>query len=358
MCEHLILSLSLPYSWSSYEGDDGDNACGVEAEDDEYWYMGFTECFRANTAYSLYGVKKGDEDKGCNRNSFINSFFTTAGVETFTQAMQEAGVSFSGDQQGDGGEGEGDNEGGENGDYAGGVSSYCYSEAFEDQEQEDNQNDDEGQDENQDNNGNNGYVHNQKVYEGTTSYGVGCSGKKYVEKTFNGAYCNNKETIEVTNTLQTFNSDIQAAQCVKIYSSNDQEGEDGGGGGDGENNQVDLLYYSSACDVREYPGQCPDPHGKLKTYYRSVDATSMSASSTSKSKRRERVKKAFTWIMLILGILMMITAFCQYNERNGNNDKKGGSVRRSTSSSTNRSTSSAPRKSWWQRLTSTFRRKK
>ena len=55
-----------------------------------FWYMGHTQCFKANVAYSLYGVLKSDSSAGsstaatCNKHTYINSFFTTFGPESFT----------------------------------------------------------------------------------------------------------------------------------------------------------------------------------------------------------------------------------------------------------------------------------
>ena len=60
--------------------------CGAGDGGDEYWYMGRTPCFRAQAAFSLYGIPKDHMDislsgSKCHKATFINSFFTTLGVE-------------------------------------------------------------------------------------------------------------------------------------------------------------------------------------------------------------------------------------------------------------------------------------
>jgi hypothetical protein len=73
----------------------------------EHWYMGCTQCFRANVAYSLYGVKT-DKDapssgSACLSPYYINSFFTTAGIESFGDYVgidyEDAGASSECDSE-------------------------------------------------------------------------------------------------------------------------------------------------------------------------------------------------------------------------------------------------------------------
>ena len=56
------------------------------------WYMSKTENSEANVAYSLYGILAGEEDNGCTSGTFINSFFTSAGLESYLSAFAETGV--------------------------------------------------------------------------------------------------------------------------------------------------------------------------------------------------------------------------------------------------------------------------
>jgi hypothetical protein len=78
-------SLYVEYSgcvWSRYGFGDGCDDVGAANQDDDeqsniaYWYLGSTMCFRANAAYSLYGVLHGDEDLGCHKKRYIKSFFS------------------------------------------------------------------------------------------------------------------------------------------------------------------------------------------------------------------------------------------------------------------------------------------
>ena len=70
-----------------YGGEDSGAFLGCAGQDggDEYWYMGRKGCFRAQAAYSLYGVPHDGFNAGtkCHKTTYINSFFTTLGVEAF-----------------------------------------------------------------------------------------------------------------------------------------------------------------------------------------------------------------------------------------------------------------------------------
>lgn len=222
--------------------------------------MGSTECFRANAAFSLYGILKGKDDKGCGRRTYINSFFTVYGVETFAQAMSDIGVPFQSASDAEN-------------DYPGGVTSQCISE-------EDNNNADDFS-----------ASHNVKSGAGYSSNGLGCYKSSFAMKVFKGSFCDSREEIRVSDKLVSFNSDIQQASCVRIYSADE-----------GENSALDLLQYSSACSIREFPNVCPDPYGKLAAYSRS-DAKAL---ATAASPSREKVKTAFSWILLIAGSILLL----------------------------------------------------
>jgi hypothetical protein len=222
--------------------------------------MGSTECFRANVAWSLYGILNGKEDLGCVRRTFINSFFTTTGVESFTQALYNSGVSFQ------------SNSNAEN-DYLGGATSQCTSQAS-------NNNADDAQ----------SVSHNQKYGTGYSSAGLGCSKNSFVMKRFSGPFCNSKDELKISDKMTNFNADLQKATCVPIYSADGSE-----------SNGLDIMYYSSACSIREFPDSCPDPHGKLARYSRAEANGVLRAANPS----RERLKVAFSWILLILGAALL-----------------------------------------------------
>jgi hypothetical protein len=218
-------------SWSEYgsgqeyyQGDDDEssNGCGGnQGEVDAYWYMGRTQCFRANIAYSLYGVKKGSNNKGaCNQAHYINSFFTTTGIESFGDSI---GLDYS----------------------TAGASSACSYEQIAgdeyDGEQEYNNDDDATNFE---------YM----LYTNYLSYGTGCSSTgEFINATFQGAYCDGYHYVATTDTMNDFNSDLDDLGCLSVYSSSDNI-----------NTASNLLAYSSSCSLIEYPTRCPDPHG-IKT---------------------------------------------------------------------------------------------
>jgi hypothetical protein len=62
--------------------------CGNQASSCDQWWGGMQPCYGANVAYSLYGILPGDNfmTSPCNRHTFINSFFTRDGLDSFAQA--------------------------------------------------------------------------------------------------------------------------------------------------------------------------------------------------------------------------------------------------------------------------------
>jgi hypothetical protein len=70
------------------DGGDG-QSCGNKSNSCEEWWMGMGSCYGANVAYSLYGILPGDAASTfnpCNRGTFINSFFTMDGLQSFVKA--------------------------------------------------------------------------------------------------------------------------------------------------------------------------------------------------------------------------------------------------------------------------------
>jgi len=314
-------------AWSSY-ADGCDVEGGEDAED--LWYLGLTECYRANVAYSLYGVKTGEKDKGCTKATFINSFFTTSGIETFTAYMAAAGVSFT--------ETDDENQ----------VTSDCnVVEAEEGNEEGENNN----------NNNNNYATNNRKIYSSDTSYGVGCVGNSFALKQYQGIYCDERTEPTVTDTMSTFNSEISQAKCVVIYDASSSSANEGGEdeGGD-QQDGVGLLQYSEPCDIRNFPNKCPDPYGKLKREAR-ANAHTVAAEEHS---RRVKTKKAFSWIFLIFGIILLVAAAWAYyrkqqaqrdaDERAAAGQKKKMFRRSSNSKKASTSTTTAEKTGFWGKL--------
>jgi hypothetical protein len=218
-------------SWSEYgngdnyqgDGDGQANGCGGDGGD-EYWYMGRTQCFRANVAFSLYGIKQGRENFGaCHKAHYINSFFTTNGIESFGDTL---GIDYA----------------------TSAASSECVV--------SDNDNGDQDQgDQN----------HNEQLYSNSQSYSTGCSSDgQFIMATFQGAYCDGLHYIETTDTMSDLNSNLDNLGCLSVYSSSD-----------GTDTISELLSYSASCSVMEYPTRCPDPHGTkakrdMKLYNKSL----------------------------------------------------------------------------------------
>jgi hypothetical protein len=243
--------------------------------------MGYTHCFRANAAYSLYGVLKGNNDNGCTSGTYINSFFTNYGVDAFEPVMEAAGV-FS--------EGNGDSytaecqEGGNNdagndadgGGYGGGTS----------------------------------YA-NKGDNMGSTSYGMSCNSNQFVTKKFRGRYCDGKDAMEVTNLLESFNEAIEQVECVQVYSgSNDANNGD-------DDIASELLTSSKACSLREYPSQCPDPYGKLLRYTRALECSTGTICILTRPDAR--LSRDISSVVLLVSGLGMIGAalFCKWHRKKG-----------------------------------------
>jgi hypothetical protein len=217
------------------------------ADENDYWYMGATPNFAANVAYSLYGALEGESFAGCSADTFINSFTTNQGFETFASSIYYAGAVST--------------------DYSQSYSSQCQ--------------------------GGSGIVCDY-------NYGFGYA-------TFSTSTCDPSYATSVQDNLSYMNSAFESAQCVKIYDSSDynngnrklkeskteeSEVEDtakdrkldqanyGGYGGEygynGYNNYynyygtaLSLLYYSNACFIQNYwaiDSGCPDPYGVLEEY--------------------------------------------------------------------------------------------
>lgn len=197
--------------WSEYgSGEDqssaGESGCGGDGTTDA-WYLGRTQCFRANVAYSLYGVKKGQSsDSPCSSSQYINSFFTTGGIESF-----------------------GDNVGVDYTSY--GVSTKCNATLNQANEDDNHQ-------------------HNQLMYPEFTSTTLGCSASgDFISATFEGAFCGGNHFLSNDGEIADLNTDLQNLGCYQIYDSSTNTF------------AASLLEFSAACSHTEYPTRCPDPYG-------------------------------------------------------------------------------------------------
>jgi hypothetical protein len=288
-------------------------------QQNSYWYSSFAPCYRANVAYTVYGVKVDDTGTyktggECNKKgNYIGSYFTTNGVEDFFNMLTQAGVGMwkSYDDNGEGGNG--DNNKGDD-DEMGDCQVISNNQAGDNGENNNNNKQEAAQ-----------YdytANNRKMYGETTSAGLGCSNKhKFAVKMYQGAYCDERAVLDVTDNLETLNDELEdSAQCVLIYSAAVEAvaaAEDDGADADAENEQEneeqqqqqqqqeinnagDLLVNSEACNVRLFPQTCPDPHGLLHS-----DARAVGQRLSSQRRSMPIVRQVFSWIFMSLGGLFI-----------------------------------------------------
>jgi hypothetical protein len=233
------LSNALRNRWSEYAtGGDGEmDGCGFDGGD-AYWYMGRTQCYRANAAYSLYGAKKG-ESGGCSAGHFINSFFTNYGLESFADPL---GITYD--------------------DV--GASSTCESEVNDDFVGKTMSN-------------------GAMLFENSASYTTACSANGgFIKAKFQGAYCSGNNFVSSISTFDSLDESFVSLTCRKVYDSegnfiasnvaaNDEEADNGNDIPGHDSIAFQLLSYSSACSVLEYPERCPDPHGLKSARDKALD---------------------------------------------------------------------------------------
>lgn len=248
-------------SWSPSQIED--DSCGEDGGENN-WYYGHTECYRANAAYSLYGVPSGSSEDGCTRETFLYSFFS-AGIESFTAAMAGAGLTFY--------------SAADDGypDY----SSVCSSE-------------------NANGNGDDNVQHGEKTQSWATSYSLGCYNHAFVEQTFSGTDCNKNSLVATTNRLTTFNQDLRRAECLQVYSSSS---------GNSNEDVTNFLQYSMPCSVRAFPNGCPDPYGKLHAEARALER------QVDQQSENYMAKSITAYVLLGLGILLLVLALLVHMRR-------------------------------------------
>jgi hypothetical protein len=228
------------FRWSEYGNNDSDNndqnddntGCRGDGEDwDENWYMGLTQCFRANVAYTLYGVKTGQTVSGkgaCSKAHYINSFFTNGGIESFGDAV---GVDYEDS----------------------GASTECSSDQVDDEEGDNNNNNNQGGDDDN---------HNYLIYTNYVSYGTACSRNgEFIQAQFQGAYCDGNHFLANNGEFEDLNSALDELGCLQVYGGEAEETDDNNNNEDADSIATSLLSYSASCSHTEYPDRCPDPYG-------------------------------------------------------------------------------------------------
>lgn len=189
-----------------YDEEDDDEE-DVDELDNTFWYLGRTQAFRANAAYSLYAVKKGQPAKNpCSKAQYVNSFFTTLGIEGFAEPL---GLEYE--------------------EY--GATSTC--EIDQDGGDEDKNEDEEY-----------GINHGEQLYPNAASYVTGCSADgEFVTAKFQGAHCDGNHLAMTLENLGNLNQELEELGCYQIYGGETnnrkmEEEEQGEGGNDeveGEN---------------------------------------------------------------------------------------------------------------------------
>ncbi|CAB9525858.1 expressed unknown protein [Seminavis robusta] len=267
-------------AWEAPTGDDDNGDGGGDGDD---WYLNSVPSFRANVAYSLYGILKGQKDSGCNKKTYINSFHTTQGLESFTNSMAAAGLTNLFELV-DGDEDEDDGLGG------GTVTSTCY------------------QDEDEDNEGDDNVNNGQKLYQ-STSYGLGClsdgssSSKDFAIHTYDGGYCDANSITGTVDELEDLNERLDLAKCVPIFEGGyyDAEEQD-----DEDVDPLDVLATSRACRIHDGTKSCPDPYGQLKQRERQLNqATGALYAGPFWTARKVMIT---AWTMIAVGIFSFLSA--------------------------------------------------
>ncbi|GKY98950.1 hypothetical protein MPSEU_000850800 [Mayamaea pseudoterrestris] len=84
-------------AWSPLDFNEQQQEQGENMDENDYWYMNAMPQSGPNIAFSLYGsLKKGRNFSGCNKRTYINSFYTTAGFSVFADTLASAGISNAG----------------------------------------------------------------------------------------------------------------------------------------------------------------------------------------------------------------------------------------------------------------------
>jgi hypothetical protein len=162
----------------------------------------------------------------------------------------------------------------------------------------------EGAEDNYEDDGGNYYT-----FEGYESYGTGCSSGKYVYDKFDGAFCKGTNISETIDTFDTFNEAMSDLECAQIYAVDDE-----GRKLEEDGDKLNILTYSRSCSIRLYPNQCPDPYGLKIKYVKALEnALETKSSYVARSgSREEKAMKAFSWIFLVGGIVLMLSTCCMH----------------------------------------------
>lgn len=282
-----------------------------EGEESDQWYLGSVPTFGPNTAYSLYGVLQTDRrDRGCAKATYINSFETTEGLKSFTDALNLADVSSVYVAGTSNGGGDGDSDGDDDDSYsqynvyansgASIVSTDCVA-----------------VDSSSSSSSSSSYSYSYA--SNSRSKGIACQSDTYVLAKFFGDYCEG-DVYSADDTLSSFNKDMKNTGCVEIYDSstyeylwaNDDQDEDEEEEHHSRDDDRDtikgplyLLQSSKTCSYRD--SSCPDPYGKLKKYTLALEKATGSLNAAF-AEEEEIMRKSEA--MTTAGIVLLLVATC------------------------------------------------
>eukprot|EP00934_Nitzschia_sp_Nitz4_P002816 Nitzschia sp. Nitz4//scaffold83_size84149//53594//54715//NITZ4_005178-RA/size84149-processed-gene-0.63-mRNA-1//-1//CDS//3329558959//2806//frame0 len=273
--------------WSEFGNgvDEYGNGCEGDGNED-LWYVGQTQCYRANVAYSLYGVPYGQNipKHPCQRKNFINSYFSNHGVEYFSNSM---GIDY-----------------GDATDtcvlYSQGDDDFYANHKF-------------------------GGENNGLLYPTYSSYTTACSANgKFVQGLFEGAYCSVRDFIETMATLDDFNDALEEMNCVQVYDAADDGGNFEDDDNDGNRKLEDesniaaglssLLSYSVPCSMLEYPHACPDPHGAKQWFEFLPDSQKPWWSQMN-------WMDILGCILLFFAVLFVLIPHCYFDDKNNSDNE-------------------------------------
>ena len=113
-------------------------------------------------------------------------------------------------------------------------------------------------------------------YSNYMSYTTGCESGKFVYSEFHGKYCDGNRYNGTIDLLETYNANMEEISCNQIWDYDVSIGSKRGRRDLGYGSLAEtILYTSKACSTTEYPGVCPDPFGLNAQYANGISASAM-----------------------------------------------------------------------------------
>lgn len=163
---------------------------------------------------------------------------------------------------------------------------------------------------------------------------MGCGSGTFATATFSSDVCNGQDFMNTTDSLDDYNKVLESITCSRIWNVN-QDGrerrerelneqerqlkddeqerrqlEDNGGYSYGYGSAAEtVLLSSSACSLKLYPYECPDPYGIKKGYNKFIEKA---ANKNRKRHRTWNVQKPIrflSWMALWIGLGLACAAY-------------------------------------------------